>query len=1407
MISSFQLKTASATVDYHADAFRDVTREGPSDEHTFSEWGGAGAFHAGYGVGEPVTESAFRSVLEGRFGDKQISGGFNREYGSNYHKPGMDFTFSPGKTVSIVALVAGDSRVIAAHRAAVSEAMNHLESYAARYRSGAQGRDTVNSGNLIYAKFEHTTSRQQDPQLHTHVVIANATFGSDGAWHALDNRELLNLRLEADRIYAHALDGHLQQLGYKTVPGKSGPEVAGIPPEQVEAFSARRQDISAYLERIGLSVATASSNLKQVANFATRPDKQALPMSMLREMWMERARSVGLVLSRIIPQQEVQKVAKGQTRVTEEKVLSAIETHIAQTQQAVAKFEDAKKAVFDTALSIEQRKDALDQMANAAASLKPVSEKQVRKQLAESSPGMKYVSTEQVKKALDATVEKGVLSNDAEGRYVLTDAQHIRAALVDAAVEHVRQLMLDAGQKVDASVEVSALGDLKDSYNAQAPKTVGQIAHLVREHALKFAKTEEVTTAVKKAVEAGQLQSREGHISPEVDAALQRQVKVAEKGVDAMSQAQLEATEKLKLVLALPVPDSDEARTKTAANISKLVDASSAVTAGEVSNWLRDEGFKGVGFQTVQAALDQRVEAGLLTKNGARYQSAAVQGETLNAAVMDAAVSFLAEHMKNAGHSVDNMVQGLEAAKVKPTEDVAEKLYQRNQEQTPKSLPGLVMSAEALGFKIDNYEAWEKAVNQACEAGVLASDGKRYSPDLSVANLRDETTREMLKGTALENGTPLERDAAAALDAVVARMNDSLVRANELRDELTAARAASNTALEHRAEKMLAEALKQTALTPKEMFEAVREELKATGQDAAKPEVARSILKTIEGAETGSKLFINVNKLSVEPEHATDARLDAAKQERAEVWGAKVELMGALREQVKLERAAARIKQGPKPTVSKKIDIAIRDVKRAAKSISHVARNPGRSLLKLTGYASAAVPASIFNASVKASAAIASGLVDAAKAGVTHRSLEKAGDREGLVAFKAALRAQSRELQRNAGYKTLSTGEVTRMKVNLSNIVLTAGVGLVSLASETTIGATLQNAMLARMEHTKVNAMEAAVAKTLIAVGKGVGWLVNEAIVANGENFQHYMDVQRHASKYDKTVLMRQEAYKDYLKASIADREAPGAAERLETARLNLLGAAKQSLQAMDTLEKRTFKTYAKGRISQSKYKAVSLQKEELSKVITSMQTAFGREDSFKELDAAFKKYEMVAASEPAMGKEPSKEIAAAHTQLEGAARRALDFQRARVNQLQADLKNDVHGAEALKQANEVLTNLRSIHQRVMDLPDLKAERMQELRAAFGKELQQTLKGMVQLQDWKAEHQAQFIDSTARQVLKVKQSVGIIDVGRQLAKAARQFTGAMAANRDKALMVANAVKREPSPAHSNIQRHNRVMGF
>jgi hypothetical protein len=126
---------------------------------------------------------------------------------------GYDLTFSPVKSVSTLWAVA-DPAVAAvierAHQAAVKDALAFIEKHALFTRTGPQGIRQVNVRGLVATAFTHRDSRAGDPDLHTHVAVANKVQTLDGRWLSIDGRVLFKANVAASETYNTALEQHLR---------------------------------------------------------------------------------------------------------------------------------------------------------------------------------------------------------------------------------------------------------------------------------------------------------------------------------------------------------------------------------------------------------------------------------------------------------------------------------------------------------------------------------------------------------------------------------------------------------------------------------------------------------------------------------------------------------------------------------------------------------------------------------------------------------------------------------------------------------------------------------------------------------------------------------------------------------------------------------------------------------------------------------------------------------------------------------------------------------------------------------------------------------------------------------------------------------------------------------------------
>ena len=194
----------------------------PVDHREASAWAGRGA--AGLGLEGPVDPDTFRAVLEGHVpdGSGKRLGRVGKDQGTPgsgefHHRPGRDLTFSAPKSVSLAALVGGDARVIDAHDRAVGRALDWFERNAAetRMKDPETGRMARTGGQkTVIATFRHDASRNLDPALHTHSVIANMVRGEDGKWRTMANERLYASKMLLGALYRNELAGELAKLGY-----------------------------------------------------------------------------------------------------------------------------------------------------------------------------------------------------------------------------------------------------------------------------------------------------------------------------------------------------------------------------------------------------------------------------------------------------------------------------------------------------------------------------------------------------------------------------------------------------------------------------------------------------------------------------------------------------------------------------------------------------------------------------------------------------------------------------------------------------------------------------------------------------------------------------------------------------------------------------------------------------------------------------------------------------------------------------------------------------------------------------------------------------------------------------------------------------------------------------------------
>ena len=286
MLTNANVSAAQAENYYEKD---DYYTSGDPDLESDSQWQGKGAekLH----LSGPIDKATFQQLLHGQTPDgKNLH---SRKIDPSKRRAGTDYTFSAPKSVSIAALIQKDKRVIAAHDNAVTVALNVLENRYAqtRIRRGPGIRERVTTSNLIAAIFRHETSREQDPQLHTHCVVINATQLPDGKWQSMSNDEALNNVKLLGEIYQNELAHNLRKIGYEIEPNGNGTfECKGYEKPLLDLFSTRSQQIEKYIERWEAALKERGGKplhqkQKKQATLATRLRKKTVPRKVLLEGW------------------------------------------------------------------------------------------------------------------------------------------------------------------------------------------------------------------------------------------------------------------------------------------------------------------------------------------------------------------------------------------------------------------------------------------------------------------------------------------------------------------------------------------------------------------------------------------------------------------------------------------------------------------------------------------------------------------------------------------------------------------------------------------------------------------------------------------------------------------------------------------------------------------------------------------------------------------------------------------------------------------------------------------------------------------------------------------------------------------------------------------------------------------
>jgi conjugative relaxase-like TrwC/TraI family protein len=211
-----------------------------------------------------------------------------------------DLTVSAPKSLSIMALVAGDARLIAAHEKAVAVTLAAAEELArVRVRKGAavDTRQSRVTGNLIGAQFLHRESRALDPQLHTHCVIFNVTHDPvEQRLKALEPRQFYDQSKQLTQIYRDHLSQSLRELGYETYLDRQRcPQIRGVDKNLITTFSKRaaQRDALVALSEQQLGRSLSKTEVARVVHQNRAKKQQRIDPDALRKFQLEQLPPAG----------------------------------------------------------------------------------------------------------------------------------------------------------------------------------------------------------------------------------------------------------------------------------------------------------------------------------------------------------------------------------------------------------------------------------------------------------------------------------------------------------------------------------------------------------------------------------------------------------------------------------------------------------------------------------------------------------------------------------------------------------------------------------------------------------------------------------------------------------------------------------------------------------------------------------------------------------------------------------------------------------------------------------------------------------------------------------------------------------------------------------------------------------
>src|SRR6476659_7657061 len=472
--------------------YLDKVAEGAEDYYSgevVGEWLGDAA--EDLGLSGDVEAAQLEAMLTGRNpvdGEPLVG---MRGVPSSGSVPGFDLTFSAPKSVSLLWGLGGPAAALevkAAHREAVGAALDYMQREACWTRRGAGGSEFVQGNGYLAAGYVHRSSRAGDPQLHTHVLVANATKGPDGRWTRLYHPASYHHAKAAGYIYeAHLRYELTRRLGVEWQQVRNGiAEVACFADEHLRAFSTRRAEI---LEAAGQN---ASARSMQVATLATRKPKEPdVGHSELLARWRSRAQEIGLDHETIARTFDPEASLVGYRAPAEARTLATSQVERAVT--AGASHFDRREAIQAVADSLRQGASGaeVERLADAFLASDSVF------QIGDGAKGPRYTTRriwELEREALAAAERMRAQGPDAAGELIAARVIHARPTLKADQREMIRRLLTnpegvavvigEAGSGKTFAIVAAAEGWAQAGIDLQAAAPTWRAANVMRAEGL-----------------------------------------------------------------------------------------------------------------------------------------------------------------------------------------------------------------------------------------------------------------------------------------------------------------------------------------------------------------------------------------------------------------------------------------------------------------------------------------------------------------------------------------------------------------------------------------------------------------------------------------------------------------------------------------------------------------------------------------------------------------------------------------------------------------------------------------------------------------------------------------------------------------------------------------------------------